>query len=439
MEFPPATLRVAGAQLPAAGGAYLRLLPYRLVASALRQAERRHVPGTFYLHPWELDPGQPRLDVSRATRIRHYGGLGGMAGRVERLLDEFRFQPIATTFEGDGREASAMPRLPMAEAGVISHEPTRWLLRWGRHGGVGRVRPRVLEVPPSATWPAWRPLIAEVMGHEPVYLAARSDGGEIVGVLPMFRLRSWIFGSRMVSMPFLNYGGPLGEPPAVAALLGQAVQEAMEAGVKDMELRTPRIALPSDLAVTDRKVTVLLPLPPEPEELWSSFKAKVRSQIRRPMKEGMEPRFGPEQVEPFYEVYSRNMRDLGTPVLPKAVLRARRHAFSRGSHLRCGVLRWEACRRRGRVPVQRRVRDHLGFRPPGAQPSRAQHAAVLVAHGGGDPARGDHVQLRPVHAGGGDTPVQAPVGWAGSSAPVAVVAGGAGGASPTSRGGSSAW
>jgi polysaccharide deacetylase family protein (PEP-CTERM system associated) len=105
MEFPPATLRVAGAQLPAAGGAYFRLLPYALVASALRQAERRSVPATFYLHPWELDAGQPRLDVSRATRIRHYAGLGRMADRVERLLTEFRFQPIATTL----RDMEASP------------------------------------------------------------------------------------------------------------------------------------------------------------------------------------------------------------------------------------------------------------------------------------------------------------------------------------------
>jgi serine/alanine adding enzyme len=167
---------------------------------------------------------------------------------------------------------------------------------------------------------AWRPLLAEVMGHQPVYLEARNPAGDMVGALPMFRLRSRIFGSRMVSMPFLNYGGPIGEASAVAALLERAVQEARHAGVKDLELRT-RTATPSRptaLAVTDRKVTVLLPLPSEPEELWNAFKAKVRSQIRRPMKEEMEPRFGPEQVESFYHVYSHNMRDLGTPVLPKS-------------------------------------------------------------------------------------------------------------------------
>src|SRR5437762_2837521 len=54
-EIPPATLRWGGMRLPAAGGGYFRLLPYGVVRAALRQCERRHVPGTFYIHPWEID------------------------------------------------------------------------------------------------------------------------------------------------------------------------------------------------------------------------------------------------------------------------------------------------------------------------------------------------------------------------------------------------
>jgi hypothetical protein len=94
---PPATYSLMGVRLPAGGGAYFRLLPYALVRSAFRAAERRGVPGTFYIHPWELDVEQPRLDVSVATRIRHYGGLAGARPRLERLLAEFRFRPIADT------------------------------------------------------------------------------------------------------------------------------------------------------------------------------------------------------------------------------------------------------------------------------------------------------------------------------------------------------
>ncbi|HEX7050790.1 MAG TPA: XrtA system polysaccharide deacetylase [Longimicrobiales bacterium] len=96
-EVPPATLRRWGANLPAGGGAYLRLLPYALVRSALGDYERRGVPGTFYIHPWELDPDQPRIDVPLLTRVRHYGGLARTASRVRALLREFRFRPIAET------------------------------------------------------------------------------------------------------------------------------------------------------------------------------------------------------------------------------------------------------------------------------------------------------------------------------------------------------
>lgn len=96
-EVPPATLGVGGAVLPAAGGAYFRHLPYALVHSALASAEKRGVPGTFYIHPWELDPGQPRVGAPFLTTLRHYGGISRTASRLERLLSSFRFQSIATT------------------------------------------------------------------------------------------------------------------------------------------------------------------------------------------------------------------------------------------------------------------------------------------------------------------------------------------------------
>ncbi len=93
----PATLQLGPLRLPAAGGAYFRLLPYGLARAALRQCERRGVPGTFYIHTWEVDPVQPRLPVSSATRVRHYGGLRKTLTRLERLLGEFRFGPIRET------------------------------------------------------------------------------------------------------------------------------------------------------------------------------------------------------------------------------------------------------------------------------------------------------------------------------------------------------
>jgi hypothetical protein len=96
-EFPPATIRLGTAVLPAGGGAYFRLLPYGVVRAALDASKRRRAPATFYIHPWELDPGQPRLKVPLGTRIRHYGGLTRTAPRLRQLLGEFTFQPIIDT------------------------------------------------------------------------------------------------------------------------------------------------------------------------------------------------------------------------------------------------------------------------------------------------------------------------------------------------------
>jgi polysaccharide deacetylase family protein (PEP-CTERM system associated) len=103
-EAPPATLRRAGINLPAAGGGYFRLLPmgYGLIRSALRGAGRRGAPGIFYIHPWEVDPEQPRIAVPPLTRLRHYGGLARTMGRIERLLDEFRFTSIARALDPAG-------------------------------------------------------------------------------------------------------------------------------------------------------------------------------------------------------------------------------------------------------------------------------------------------------------------------------------------------
>jgi FemAB-related protein (PEP-CTERM system-associated) len=103
----------------------------------------------------------------------------------------------------------------------------------------------------------------------------------------------------------------------VRALAASAVDLAHQDGVKLLELRS-RLELPLDLPVSHRKVTVVLDLPSgDPAKLMKSFDAKLRSQVRRPAKEGITVRFGPDQVAPFFEVFSRHMRDLGTPTQPK--------------------------------------------------------------------------------------------------------------------------
>lgn len=121
-EFPPATLRLLGVNIPAGGGAYFRILPYGVIRSALRRCEERGLPTTFYIHPWELDPDQPRLPTSWATRLRHYAGMRRTMERLDRLLGEFRFKPIASALppsaSSSGTSGSAEVA-PMSAAGVV--------------------------------------------------------------------------------------------------------------------------------------------------------------------------------------------------------------------------------------------------------------------------------------------------------------------------------
>ncbi|MFQ5688797.1 MAG: XrtA system polysaccharide deacetylase [Gemmatimonadota bacterium] len=98
LELPLATTRWAGLRLPAAGGAYFRVLPFGLTRRAFAEHTREGRCGVFYLHPWELDPDQPRLRVSPLARGRHYLGLAGTLRRLHLLLGRFRFTSVERRF-----------------------------------------------------------------------------------------------------------------------------------------------------------------------------------------------------------------------------------------------------------------------------------------------------------------------------------------------------
>jgi len=91
VEFPPATLRILGRNLPVAGGAYFRLFPYTLTLFALRRINAQGRPAAFYIHPWELDPQHPRIRLPRRISVPHYCNLGATESRLRRLLRAFRF------------------------------------------------------------------------------------------------------------------------------------------------------------------------------------------------------------------------------------------------------------------------------------------------------------------------------------------------------------
>jgi polysaccharide deacetylase family protein (PEP-CTERM system associated) len=121
-ELPGSTVRVLGTNLPIGGGGYFRLLPYGWTSRGIRrlnQAERQ--PAVFYLHPWEIDPGQPRIGAGRLSRFRHYRNLDRTEQRLEWLLNEFSFGTVSDVLAGVEQANGALGlEISPILAGVLS-------------------------------------------------------------------------------------------------------------------------------------------------------------------------------------------------------------------------------------------------------------------------------------------------------------------------------
>lgn len=109
LEVPATTLRVFNRNWPASGGGYFRLMPYAMSRWLLRQVNSRDVrPATFYFHPWEVDPDQPRVaGISARTRFRHYLNIHRMEARLDRLLADFRWGRMDDVFHDEPLVAAA--------------------------------------------------------------------------------------------------------------------------------------------------------------------------------------------------------------------------------------------------------------------------------------------------------------------------------------------
>ncbi|MBI4528312.1 MAG: DUF3473 domain-containing protein [Deltaproteobacteria bacterium] len=129
-EFPPSTVRLFGRNFPVAGGGYLRLFPYRLTAWAIRKInEVERQPAMIYLHPWELDPRQPRIDASWVSRFRHYQNLDSTEMKLRRLLKEFRFGALKQALDGRALEEENMHQRAGQEATTVEQSARRSALR----------------------------------------------------------------------------------------------------------------------------------------------------------------------------------------------------------------------------------------------------------------------------------------------------------------------
>jgi FemAB-related protein (PEP-CTERM system-associated) len=171
----------------------------------------------------------------------------------------------------------------------------------------------------------WKRVIEETFSHRTFYLCALSGPEDVAGVLPLAQLNSRLFGNALVSLPFFNYSGICASSrEARQLLLDGAVGVAREAHADYLEIRheDPQWHEEDPAASTSSKVAMRLELPPTPEALWTSFPSKLRSQVQRARKEAMTAVVGRvDQLDPFYAVFSANMRDLGTPVYPRTFFR----------------------------------------------------------------------------------------------------------------------
>jgi FemAB-related protein (PEP-CTERM system-associated) len=161
----------------------------------------------------------------------------------------------------------------------------------------------------------WKEVLSGSFGHPCHYLAAIDDNGEWRGILPLVHMQSRIFGNFLVSLPFVNYGGLLCENEAAAALLlAEAEKIRRSCSASYVELR--HIARgPGNLPTRQNKVTMVLELAGSTDDQWKGFDPKLRNQIRKAQKSGLHFTRGRlDLIDQFYEVFARNMRDLGTPV-----------------------------------------------------------------------------------------------------------------------------
>ncbi|HMS15547.1 MAG TPA: FemAB family PEP-CTERM system-associated protein, partial [Planctomycetota bacterium] len=168
----------------------------------------------------------------------------------------------------------------------------------------------------------WRDVLQRTFGHRMVYLLAER-AGEVVGVLPLVRIKSIFFGTSLVSVPFGVYGGLLTQDAVATQSLVAAAQAAQTAhGAGYVELRH---LVPPDgvsLPTKDLYATFVCELPPSREDVLGRMPRKARAEARKAReKAGLTVDQGPLNLNEFHELFARNKRSLGSPVFPKSLFR----------------------------------------------------------------------------------------------------------------------
>jgi len=163
----------------------------------------------------------------------------------------------------------------------------------------------------------WKEAVEAAYGFNGVYLIA-GNGNRISGILPLIQVKLPFTFGNLVSLPYCDAGGPLADSPEIERqLISEALGLAFTMGIRTVSIRSAGImaGLDPETTVNKKKVRMLLPLPGDSEKLISSFKSKLRSQVKKPFKDGLRVQSGGlELLNVFYPLFSENMRDLGSPV-----------------------------------------------------------------------------------------------------------------------------
>jgi FemAB-related protein (PEP-CTERM system-associated) len=168
----------------------------------------------------------------------------------------------------------------------------------------------------------WNQAVEKAYGHKTFNLMAFADNGIPIGALPLALIKPPLIKGSLVSLPFCDYGGIISTDDEASSVLIEFASQLADAVGAKLEIRTAKefkvLCEKFQMGVISHKVRMILELPHSSQDLLSGFKSKLRSQLKKPVKEGLVFKTGShELLDDFYEVFRVNMRDLGSPVHSK--------------------------------------------------------------------------------------------------------------------------
>ena len=200
---------------------------------------------------------------------------------------------------------------------IRSYQPDNDADRWDRY----------VQMNPDASFfhlSGWESVLRGFFGHQTHYLLAEQDG-RVVGVMPLARVRSPLFGDSLVSTPLCVYGGAVADSPEIGlALTARAAECARELNVDQLELR--HVHRQGDYPSVDRYVRFRKPIQADPDENMKEIPRKQRAMIRKAGRRGLQADFDSDTAV-FYRLYAESLRNLGTPVLPRQYFKYLKSTF----------------------------------------------------------------------------------------------------------------